>query len=131
MSDEPTAETDGATHPDLDDLIKTALAVGDSYPEAAAVARTSARTVRRKMSDRAFADDVSARRAEYVSALTGRLMAAGPAALRVMLECLDSPNDAVRLRAAHMIVSTGVQLRATGELEARLAAVETREKRSR
>ena len=109
---------------DLDEIVKTALAVGHTYAEAGAASGQSERTVRRRMSDPEFAAAVSTRRGEHVGALTGQLMAAGTEAVAVLRGCLASDNEAVRLRAAQLTLAIGTQLRHAHELEVRLAALE-------
>jgi hypothetical protein len=106
--------------------MKTALATGHTYAEVGVLAHVSARTVRRRMTDPVFAADVSSRRAEHTAALTGQLVTAGQGAVTVLLGCLGADSEAVRLRAAQLILSLGTQMRHAGELEDRLAAVESR-----
>jgi hypothetical protein len=107
-----------------DELIMAALAAGMSYTEAAAAAGSSERTVRRRMSDAHFATEVSRRRAEQVAALTGRLLGASHNAIDVLRNCMDAESDAVRLRAAQLVLTLGAQLRHSQEFEERLAALE-------
>ncbi len=114
---------DGA---ELEEVMKTALATGRTYAEVGVLVRRSARTVRRRMSDPQFAADVSARRGEHVSALTGQLVSGGSDAVAVLLQCLTSGSDPVRLRAAQSVLSLGTQMRQSGELEERLSALESR-----
>jgi hypothetical protein len=107
-----------------DELIMAALSAGMSYIEAAAAAGSSERTVRRRMSDAHFATEVSRRRGEQVAALSGRLLGASHDAIHVLRNCLDAESDAVRLRAAQLVLTLGAQLRHSQEFEDRLAALE-------
>lgn len=107
-----------------DDLIVAALASGATYPEAAEVARTSARTVRRRMADEDFARRVSTARAERVAAVTGRLTEVAFEAVDTLREGLSAPRSVDQIRAAHEILVLGLRYRSDHELEGRLAAVE-------
>jgi len=107
-----------------DELLQAALATGLTYVEAGAVAGVSERTVRRRMGHRQFAAEVSVRRGEQVTVMTGHLVSAGTNAIDVLRACLGSSNDGVRLRAAHLILTLGPQLRHAHELEERLHALE-------
>lgn len=107
-----------------DEVIITALSFGGSYADAAVQAGTSARTVRRRMADPAFALAVSRRRAERSSEITGQLLHASIDAVRVLRECLDSESDAVRVRASRTLIELGGRMRLVNELEERLARLE-------
>lgn len=107
-----------------DEVIMTALVVGRTYAEAGEVASRSERTVRRRMADPVFAAEVSRRRGERAAALTGQLVGAGPGAVDVLRGCLEADSEAVRLRAAQLILGLGSQFRHAQELEARLVALE-------
>jgi len=111
---------------DMDEVLKAALAAGGTYAEAGVTAQMSERTVRRRMSDPDFSREVSTRRGEHVGALTGQLLTAGAEAVAVLRAGLASDNEAVRLRAAHLLLTIGNQLRHAHELESRLAALENR-----
>lgn len=108
-----------------DELLRSALATGATYAAAGTVAGVSERTVRRRMGDPQFAAEVSVRRGEQVATVTGQLVAAGTDAVEVLRDCLRSDTDSVRLRAAHLILTVGAQLRHAHELEERLGALET------
>ncbi len=108
----------------LDDLLVELLAVGRTHAEAGAMAGISERSVRRRMSNAAFAARVSVRRGEYVGALAGRLVNAGAQAVEELTSLLRDDSSQVRLRAAQAILSLGSQLRVANELEERLTALE-------
>jgi hypothetical protein len=122
MQDRPRPNQPTRNHDD--ELIVAALAAGMAYGEAAAAAGTSERTVRRRMSDPSFATEVSRRRGEQVSVLAGRLLGASHEAIEVLRGCMDAESDAIRLRAAQMVLSLGTQLRHSQEFEERLSALE-------
>ncbi len=63
-------------------------------------------------------------RGEYMGALAGQLVNAGVEAVEVLRDCLREESGTVRLRAAHLILTLGTQLRHAQELEARLVALE-------
>ena len=109
----------------LDDLLVELLANGRTYAGAGESAGVSERTVRRRMSDPVFAGRVSRRRGEHVGALVGQLVDAGDEAIEVLRGSLHADTDAVRLRAAELVLRLGTQLRHGHELEARLIALET------
>jgi hypothetical protein len=75
------------------------------------------------MGDPRFAAEVSVRRGEQVATVTGQLVNAGADAVQVLRDSLRSDSEAVRLRAAHLILTVGTQLRHARELEERLGRV--------
>lgn len=107
-----------------DRLIIEALATGATQAEAAGLAGVSERTVRRRMADDAFAREVSVRRGDRVSELTGKLVEASFEAVRTLEAGLTAERDSDRLRAAHQLLLLVVRYRSEGELERRLTAVE-------
>jgi hypothetical protein len=109
-----------------DELMRAALATGATYAAAGTVAGVSERTVRRRMGDPRFAAEVSVRRGEQVATVSGLLVNAGADAVQVLSDSLRSDSEAVRLRAAHLILTVGTQLRHAHELEERLGALEAR-----
>lgn len=109
-----------------DEIIKAALVSRHSYEEAAAAAGVSARTVRRRMADPDFADDVRARRAERASALSGGLLELGATCLRVLSDALEDADSGTRLRAAQAVLTLGQRYRREGEITDRIARIEAR-----
>ncbi len=122
MSDDTQQEP--SRRAQLDELLVELLATGRTYDEAGALANVSGRTVRRRMTDSSFAARVSTLRGEYMGALAGQLVSAGVEAVEVLRASLREQSGAVRLRAAHLILTLGTQLRHSQELEARLVALE-------
>ena len=105
-----------------DEILKDALGRGLTYSQAAdLVPNTSARTVRRRMADEAFAREVRSRRSEMVSAVTGQLAAASTRAVEVLVECLGAEREADRIRAALAILQLSERHRAQSDLEAEIA----------
>ncbi len=122
--DEPETGDVASAREHEDGLLTQALAAGLTYAGAGRVAGVSERTVRRRMADPRFAADVSIRRGEHVAAVAGQLVGAGTDAIDVLRGCLAADSPAVRLRAAHLVLTLGTQLRHANELEDRLIALE-------
>lgn len=109
-----------------DDVIKAALAAGRSYAETATLAGVSARTVRRRMEDEAFAGEVRRLRAERASQLSSTLLELGATAIEVLGELLADPSSSVRLRAADAVLGHGQRYQREVDLVERIAAIERR-----
>lgn len=107
-----------------DEVILEALAGGSSYSEAALTANVSARTVRRRMTDPAFAAELARRRALRVSDLTGRILSLGERAIAVLGEALDADSVTDRMRAANLILTSLRRYRADGDVDLRLTVLE-------
>jgi hypothetical protein len=110
-----------------DEALLLALACGATAESAAAKAGVSLRTVRRRLADPAFRRRLQQQRGDLVQRTSGALTAAGPEALRTLLE-LQTPAHpaAVRLGAARAVLELGLKVRQAADLEARLAALEER-----
>jgi hypothetical protein len=108
-----------------DEILIEALAEGRTYAAAAALTAGSARTVRRRMTDPDFAAQVSRRRAERVSELTGALVSLSARALQTLEECLDAERPGDRIRAAQVVLGAVHRYREATEFEARLTELET------
>jgi hypothetical protein len=125
--------TEGALTAEGDDrraqqqhLVRTRLAAGGNYGEAAVEGGVSRRTVARWMSDPSFARSVSEARAEHVQAVTGQLTGLAGEAVAVLADILANGTASEQLRAAHLVLDWGTRLRRDAELEARLLEVESR-----
>lgn len=123
--EQPSAEVESRAEA-RDELIKAALVSRHSYEEAGEAAGVSARTVRRRMADPAFAQDVRARRAERASALSGGLLDLGAKCLEVLSDALEDEDPGTRLRAAQAVLTLGQRFRREGEMTDRIARVEGR-----
>lgn len=119
-------ESGGSARESGDDILKAALARGLTYRSAGALAGVSQRTVARRMEDSVFARDVAKARAEYVTVVTGQLMAMGPEALEVLRGCLQEDRAADRRQAAVDILRLGLHYRHQGDLEAEVAELRLR-----
>ena len=109
-----------------DEEIMAALAAGRSYAEAAALAGVSARTVRRRMEDEAFAGEVRRLRAERAAQLSSSLLELGATAIMVLAALLGDPSSSVRLRAADAVLGHGQRYQREVDLVERIAAIERR-----
>jgi hypothetical protein len=111
----------------LDELVINELARGCTYEEAATAAGWSARTVARRMRESGFRQRVSELRSAWVSEMSGRLVDSGSTAIDVIVEeCRTAERSGDRLRAAGMLLSMGLRIRESHELEERLHTVEVR-----
>lgn len=100
------------------------LMAGGTRPEAATAAGVSLRTVERWMTDPTTKAEIEAgRRAAYAEAL-GILKAGAVRAAEALAGLLSSRNESIRLRAAGEIIGAAMKAHETGELEARISALE-------
>ncbi len=107
-----------------DDLLVEALGKGRTQVQAAAFAGVSERTVRRRLEDPDFAARVRDARAEFTRAAAAQLGGLYEKAIGVLNDSLEDGDGKVRLRAAQVVLKTGPEFRAHGELEERLLALE-------
>ena len=108
-----------------DEIMLTALARGDSYAEAGKAAKSSERTVRRRMSDPEFVAELGRRRGAFVSAVTGALVSNASIAVEVILECLEEGDrTSDRLKAAQLLLGMARQFHSDCDIDARLVALE-------
>jgi hypothetical protein len=103
------------------------LGEGASYAHAGQAAGVDRRTITRWMADSAFSRRVSERRNEWVSQVTGELVASGPdAVLAIRRELVDAERPSDRLRAATMLLTLGHRFREQYELNNRIRLIEER-----
>ena len=107
-----------------DELIITALASGATQVEAGLAARVSDRTVRRRLEDEAFVEQVRKTRTELISQAGGRAASLVSNAVAVFQELLGSANETIRLRAAQAVIDTGRRLVTESDIAARLDRLE-------
>jgi hypothetical protein len=101
-----------------------ALARGDTVQAAATAAGVSERTAYRRAADAGFRRSVAELRAELVSRALGKLADTSAAAVETLHALLHVKSETLQLRAAVAILALGNRLRATEEMEARIAALE-------
>jgi hypothetical protein len=109
-----------------DAVLLAELAGGATLQQAAGAARVSAKTVSRRLRDPVFAGQLREARRELVGTAVSRLAASATAAVDELRALLGSPSDAIRLRAAQVILETGNRLLESQDLVERLAAIEGR-----
>jgi hypothetical protein len=110
----------------VDEILVEALGNGASYARAAKIAKTSSKTVYRKMrDDRTFRRRVEERTQEHVREVVGGLGALAHDAIEVLrTRMFDGSNPAEQLRAAGLVFSQLVKFRQVAEFENRLREVE-------
>ena len=114
----------GGDRRNADSALVTALAAGLTNQQAAKQAGVSESTVARRLREPAFREQVAAARSETVARTAAQLTAAGTAAVRTLLQLLDSRSDTARLGAARAILEMATSYREGEQLEARLRALE-------
>jgi len=101
------------------------LAAGSTYAEAAAAAGVSERTIKRRMTDGRFRNDVAAVRADMVRRTSGALTDASVMAVGTLIALLDvAVPPSTRLGAAKAILDAEATYREAGALEERLQLLE-------
>jgi hypothetical protein len=116
----------------VDDAFLAALACGATVETAAAKAGFSRRTAFRRLQDAAFQKSLAEFKAETVRRSSAALSAAGPEAIKTLLDLQKPPTaPSVRLGAARTILELGMRLREHNDLAERVAALEERSQRLR
>ncbi len=111
-----------------DPALVVALAAGLTNKQAAKEAGVSERTVVRRLADDEFRRQVTEARATTVEQAAARLTSASLAAVKALLQLLDAESESVRLGSARAILEMGIKFRESQELEARIAAMEERQR---
>ena len=109
------------------DLIVSALAHGKTHAQAARIAGVSERTIGRRAQEPDFAARVNQARAEVTAAATAQLAALTSKAIAVLDDTLDDADEdhaGLRLRAAQIVLKSGLEYRERAELEGRVLALE-------
>jgi hypothetical protein len=115
----------------VDQRLVLALAGGASVADAAVIAGMSKATAFRRMADPVFRARVEQAKTEMMAQAVGVLARVSTKAAGVLEALLDSPTEKVRLAAARSVLQIGADLRASQELEARLANLERVARRRR
>jgi hypothetical protein len=107
-------------------IIAAALAGGATHHEAGEAAGVSERTVRRRLEDTAFREQVASQRDLLISRTTDRLTGLTTVAVDTLSALVSSGETppAVRLRAAMGILAAHRVWRDAGEMEERLRLLE-------
>ncbi len=109
-----------------DAVLVSALAAGMTQEQAAKQARVTARTVRNRLADPTFRQQVTDARTAAIDQAVARLTAASTAAATTLLRLLEAESESVRLSAARSILELGCRLRESQEMAAQVQ--ELREK---
>lgn len=104
-----------------------ALAGGQTLRDAAQVVGIGEWTATRRWADQAFRLRVSELRGEMVGAALGRMVDGMTEAADVLRKLLTAESESIRLAAARCMLELGVKLRASVEIEQRLAELERRQ----
>jgi hypothetical protein len=107
-----------------DGLLVTALAAGQSVPQAAQAAGMSARTAFRRLATPGFRERVEAARAELVAQTVAQLAAAGVEAVAALRAALHGHSPHAAVNAARALLEFGVKYRETEVLERRISELE-------
>lgn len=107
-----------------DELLALNLALGATVAEAAALAKVSERTARRRLALPEFRRRVSEVRGEALERATSLCMGGMSEGVQAMRALLGADSEQVRLGAARSLVQLGLALRQAAEIEARLLALE-------
>lgn len=110
----------------LDDLLVASLADGLTYDETGGLAGVSARTVQRRMSDKAFAARVREARSRRISEIVGQLTEASTMAAGVFRAGMAPEQPmGTRLSAASASLRHLKDFRSVAEVEHRLKELES------
>jgi hypothetical protein len=106
-------------------VILAALATGATAAEAAAIAKVSVRTVRRRLSDESFRLQVTDARREVLDSAIAKVSASSVSAVQTLTSLLElAQPPSVRLGAAKAVLDFGIRLRSEREIQERLTAIE-------
>ena len=106
------------------DALVAALTAGASVAEAAKQARISERTAYRRLAEPQTQQQIRALRAAALDRAVGQLSESLTAAVATLVRNLDAEQSSVQVRAAVALLEQSRKLRASEELERRLAAAE-------
>ncbi len=110
----------------IDDALAAKLAAGFTYKAAADALGIDERTARRRAARPEFRRFVAAMRRELLAGAVGRLADRMNAAADVLGKLLESPNEAIRLKAAVALLDHGLKAVVMTELEERIDIIESR-----
>lgn len=93
-----------------EELLALALAAGQSTADAAKSVGVSERTVRRRLAEREFREQVQRFRSELIDRASGELADTMLEAVRTLRELLTEPDPRIRLHASKAILEAGSKL---------------------
>jgi len=108
-----------------DSLLISSLASGQTVAGAAKAANVSERTVTRRLKLASFKTAIATARTAMTERATALLTELSTSAANALGALLKADSEAVRLGAARSILELGARLREAGEIEARIAALES------
>ncbi len=106
------------------EALTAALAAGTSVVEAARLAGISERTAWRRLEDAETQQQIRDARAAVFASVVGQVTAGMTAAVETLLRNLAAEQPAVQVRAAATLLDQVVKLRASEDLERRVAELE-------
>ncbi|MDB5311431.1 MAG: hypothetical protein JWO38_5633 [Gemmataceae bacterium] len=98
------------TSPAADEFLAQTLAVGGTILQAAKAARVSERTIYRRLREPAFRDRVFEIRAAVLDTTCGRIVGTTADACDTLHRLLESPSEAIQLRAAKTLIELAFKL---------------------
>ena len=110
--------------PEKDSVLALALSAGATTATAAEEAGVSQRTAQRKLADPEFRRQVAQLRAELMSRALDHMTKNMTRAADVLAGLLDEQNPAMRLRAARSLLTLGLRLRDSIDLNDRIRDLE-------
>jgi hypothetical protein len=110
--------------PEKDSLLALALASGVSIADAATQAEVGRTTIYRKLENPEFRRLVAEYRDRLIATSLGRIADNLTRGAEVLAQMLDSPKEAMRIRAARTLISLGMKLRDSVDLTMRMREVE-------
>jgi hypothetical protein len=105
-------------------MIALALAAGTSVSAAAEQAGVDRKTVQRRLADPAFRRQVAVYRSELIASALGRTADNMARAADTLAGMLDSPSEPIRIRAARALMSLGLRLRDSVDVDDRIRDLE-------
>ena len=105
-------------------LALESLSSGLSVEKVSELAGVSRACIYNWLSQDSFRNDLRAKQSEYFSRLSKRMTALTFRALEVIEKSLDSRNEAIRLRASGLILSSLSIITAITDFEQRISALE-------
>lgn len=118
--------SDSDRHRRGDPQLLATLAAGATQAEAAEAARVSERTVRRRLEEPEFRQQLAALRGEMLQRTCGLLASGAADAVLTLRALLDSSHDGVRLGAARAILATVTTMEEVLALDERIRTLEGR-----
>ncbi len=101
-----------------------ALASGMTQEDAAAIARVSARQIRRWIGQPQFRNLVTSYQARFIYEIERKLAESGTTAVEVLRDLMENGSDSIRLGAARTLLGLSLRFREEANSERRAAFIE-------